>query len=467
MSSQSLANVPPPTAPANPGVPAVVTARPLAKQSSRQTRHLAQAIQLEESGTAPLIRFTLFLASLACMAFIVWAGVTHVDEIASAEGQVVPAGSVVTLQHLEGGQIQEILVKEGELVDAGRVVVKLSPAAAIGELEQTRARETALLLKAERLRAFAEGRQPNFSFIGPGYERLVADNQAIYLTQADASNTARAVIGAQIEQKKSDLALLEEQQHGLQEQIDALNETLKLREDLVAQHLVTRVQYLDSKRELARMRGELSRLLGQAVTAREALAEVRNRLVDQLSGVHKTTMDELGTVIAELAQVQESIGRLEDRVSRLAIVSPVRGYVKGLAVHNNGAVIQPGGLVCEIVPVDREMKIDAKVATRDVGHLRVGQRVKVKVTTYDFARYGAVMGTLQQISASNFVDEKGQPYFKAQVTLDQDYVGAVPGRLPITPGMTVSAEIITGDKTLLQYMLKPIFSSMQTSFHER
>jgi len=468
MSSQSLANVPPPP-PGKPGLPAVVAAsdQHVTKQSSRQTRHLAQAIQLEESGTAPLIRFTLFLASLACLVFIIWAGFTRVDEIASAEGQVIPAGSVVTVQHLEGGQIQEILVKEGELVEAGQILVKLSPAAAIGELEQTRARETALLLKAERLRAFAEGRKPNFSFIGGGYERLVADNQAIFQTEADASTTARAVISAQIEQKKSDLMLLEEQQHGLKEQIAALNETLKMREDLVAQHLVTRVQYLDSKRELARMQGELSRTVGQAVTAREALAEVQNRLVDQLSSVHKTTMDDLSTVIAELAQVQESIGRLEDRVTRLGIVSPARGYVKGLAVHNTGAVIQPGGLVCEIIPVDREMKIDAKVATRDVGHLKIGQRVKVKVTTYDFARYGAVMGSLERVSASNFVDEKGQPYFKALVTLDQDYVGSVPGALPITPGMTVNAEIITGDKTLLQYMLKPIFSSMQTSFHER
>ena len=464
MTSQSISNLPP-----TPGVPAVVppSQKLPAKQSSRQTRHLAQAIQLEESGTAPLVRFTLFMASLACLVFIVWAGFTHVDEIAAAEGQVIPAGSVVTVQHLEGGQIQEILVKEGELVDAGQALLKLSPAAAISELEQSRAREAALLLKAERLRAFVEGRQPNFAFVGPGYDHLVADNQAIYQTQSDASNTARAVIGAQIEQKRSDLQLLEQQQKTLQEQIDALNETLKLREDLVEQHLVTRVQYLDSKRELARMRGELARVVGQAITAREALTETQNRLVDQLSTVHKTSMDDLATVIAELAQVQESIGRLEDRVNRLVVTSPVRGYVKGLAVHNTGAVIQPGGLVCEVVPVDREMRIEAKVATRDVGHLRPGQRVKVKVTTYDFARYGAAMGTLERVSASNFVDEKGQPYFKAAVKLDNDYVGTDPGRFPITPGMTVNAEIITGDKTLLQYMLKPIFTQMQQSFHER
>jgi adhesin transport system membrane fusion protein len=119
------------------------------------------------------------------------------------------------------------------------------------------------------------------------------------------------------------------------------------------------------------------------------------------------------------------------------------------------------------VPVDRALKIDAKVSPRDIGHLKPGQQVKVKVATYDFARYGASTGVLEQLSASNFLDEKGNPYFKALVSLDHDYVGSTPGRYPITPGMTVTAEIITGKKTLLQYILKPIFTQMSSSFHER
>jgi HlyD family secretion protein/adhesin transport system membrane fusion protein len=178
-------------------------------------------------------------------------------------------------------------------------------------------------------------------------------------------------------------------------------------------------------------------------------------------------MDDLSTTVTELAQVQESIGRLEDRVNRLVVIAPTRGIVKGLAVHNTGAVVQPGGLVCEIVPVDRELKVEAKVTPRDIGFLKPGQRVKVKVATYDFARYGAVMGTLQQTSASSFINDKGDPYFKAIVSLDRDYVGDTPGMFRVGPGMTVTAEVITGDKTLLQYMLKPIFTQLRQSFHER
>lgn len=461
MTSQSLVNVPNPDQPAAPPPPAVV------KQSSRVARHLAQAVQLEESGTAPLIRFTLLMASLACLAFVVWSSLTRVDEVAVTEGEVVPTGSVQTVQHFEGGLVEEIMVKEGELVEVDQPILRLSPAQALGDLEQTRAREMSLLLKAERLRAFVESRKPDFSFAGPTYERLVADNNSIYQAQTQARDSARSIIHAQIEQKRSDLKLLEAQHSSLREQVGALREEFKIREQLVAKGLVTRIAHLDTKRELARAEGELARILGQTVTAREAVSETERRLHDNQSTLQKQAMDELGVAIAELAQVQESIARLEDRVKRLIVTSPAKGFIKGLSVRNTGAVIQPGGLVTELVPADHELRVDAKVLPRDVGHVKVGQRVRVKVTTFDFARYGSIMGELTRISASSFLNEKGEPYFKATVKLDKSYVGDDPTRYVIRPGMTVQAEVMTGDKTLLQYMLKPVFTQMQQSFHER
>jgi HlyD family secretion protein/adhesin transport system membrane fusion protein len=461
MTSQSLV-------PKTPDLPAPheQSPRPLVKQSSRITRHLAQAVQLEESGTAPLIRFTMVLASLACLAFITWAGFTHIDEVAVAEGEVNPVGSVKTVQHLEGGLVEEIIVKEGELVDVDQPLIKLSPAGALADLEQTRAREMTLLLKSERLRAFADNRSPDFSF-AKGYERLISDNFAIWQGQVQARDTARSVIMSQIDQKRSDLRVLETQQITLREQVESVKTILSMKTGLLEKGLISRVNYLDTKRETARLEGELNRTIGQAVTARDATREMEQRLIDQQSTLHKQTMDDLGITVSELAQVQESIGRLEDKVKRLVVPSPVRGYVKGLTVRNPGAVIQPGGMVCEIVPVDQDMKVDAKVLPRDVGHLKVGQKVRVKVTTFDFARYGAINGELSSISATSFLNDKGEPYFKAQVKLGKSYVGDEPGMHTVTPGMTVQTEIITGDKTLLQYMLKPIFTQVRQSFHER
>lgn len=461
MSSQSLVNVA-----QNASPPAETTKREI-KQSSRVARHLAQAVQLEESGTTPLIRLTIYLACAACAVFLVWTTLTTIDEVAVAEGEILPLGSVQTVQHLEGGIVDQILAKEGELVEVGQPILKLSPAQALAELEQTRAREMTLLLKSERLRAFVEGRQPDFGFAGSQYASLVQDNLSILQAQTQARDTSRSIFLAQIEQKRADLRLMEAQHKSLREQVAALEEEMKIRDHLVAKGLVTRITHLDTKRELARAEGELTRILGQTVTAREAVSEMESRLIDSQSALQKQNMDEMGVTVAELAQVQETISRLEDRVSRLIVEAPARGYIKGLTVKNQGAVIQPGGLVSEIVPIDRELRVEAKVLPRDVGHLKIGQKVRIKVTTYDFARYGSISGHLERISASSFLNEKGEPFFKANISLEHNYVGTDPGHYVVTPGMTVSAEIITGDKTLFQYMLKPIFTQLQQSFHER
>lgn len=462
MSNQSLVKVP-----ETDNAPAKSGGGPVVKQSSRVSRHLAQAVQLEESGTAPLVRFTMLMAALACLVFVGWATVTRVEEVAIAEGEIVPMGSLKTIQHLEGGQVEEVLVKEGQLVEADQPVVRLSPVQPMAELEQTRAREMTLLLKSERLRSFVESRKPDFSFAGPQYASLVADNTSILQAQSQSRETARAIIMSQIEQKRSDLRLLEAQQKSMREQVQALAEEMKIRDQLVAKGLVTRIAHLDTKRELARAEGELTRILGQAVSAREAVLEMERRLIDSQSALQKTSMDELGVTIAELAQVQETIARLEDRVHRLVVTAPNRGFIKGLTVKNAGAVIQPGGLVAELVPADQELRAEAKILPKDVGHVKLGQKVKIKVSTYDFARYGFIWGELTRISASSFLNEKGEPHFKGQVTLSKNYVGEDSAKHVISPGMTVTAEVITGDKTLLQYMLKPIFTQLQQSFHER
>ena len=464
MTSKSLAKVPEQSKAA---VPVVKQSYVPVKIGQRQARHLAQAIQLEEGGTSALVRISVLLTCGMCAAFVVWAAFTRVPEIAVAEGTIVPSGQVITVQHLEGGVVEEVLVTEGELVEEGQSLIKMSPASAVSDLDQTRARETALQLKAERLKAFVESREPDFSFAPTGFEKLVSDNQAIFLSQNRAMESTRAVTEAQVKQKRSELDLLQQQRSSLQEQVDVISQEVKLRESLYNQHLITMVQYLDTKRELSRMQGELARNFGQTITAKESLSETENRLADQEATLRKQNMDDLSSVIGELAQVQESLGRVQDRVHRLAVTAPVRGYVKGLTQHYGGTVIQPGGIVCEIVPADKELTVEGKIDTRDIGHVQVGQRVKVKVQTYDPARFGVAWGSIRLVSANSFLDEKGRPYFKGLIGLDHDYVGDVPERYRVLPGMTVTAEVITGEKTLLQYMLKPIFTQLHESFHER
>ena len=176
---------------------------------------------------------------------------------------------------------------------------------------------------------------------------------------------------------------------------------------------------------------------------------------------------ELSESANELIQVEEALIEAKDRVRRLDIVTPVRGIVKGLRVHTVGGIVPPGEVISEIVPLDEELIIEAKIQPRDVGHVRFGQPVTVKVTTYDFARFGGISGELKDVSASTFLDEQGEPYYKGIVSLDKNYVGSDPGQNRVMPGMTVQADIKTGKKTLFSYLLKPVYSSVSTSFRER
>jgi len=437
------------------------------KRGSRQVRHLAQAIILEESGTSAMVRYALYVTCACITAVLIWAGLTNIEEMAATQGTVLPSSSIQDLQHLEGGIVGEILAHDGDLVEAGQPLIRLSPAQAQSDLEQTRARQAGLLLKAERLRAFVENRDPNFSVAGPGWDALVADQTQIWHAQVGARNSGRSIADAQVNQRTSEIQLYERQLKSTADQASFLHEEEGMRSELLAKGLVSRVVYLDTKRELARVEGERSRILGEVVTSQRALAEAKTRYLDVDAQLNQKATDELGAATSELAQVEESLSRLEDRVTRLDILSSTRGLVQGLTVKTIGAVIQPGQIVGQIVPVSEDMDVECRILTRDIGHIAVGQAVNVKITAYDYSKFGAIDGTLTNISANTFMDEDGKPYYKGTVRLAHNYAGSNPGRNRILPGMTVSAEIRTGSKTLLEYLLKPIYVALSSSFHER
>lgn len=433
---------------------------------SRQMRHLAQSIVLEESGTSPMVRMAILLVCAATAAFVAWAAITRITEVAVTMGQVIPSGQVKTVQHLEGGIVAAILIKDGDLVEAGQPLVRLNPAQALGDLEQTRSRHAALVARTERLRAFVENREPDFSELGRGWDDLIADQRSMLSAQREALRTGVAVLQAQYDQKKAEMELTREQLKGVDQQLVILAEVIRMRAELLAKGLQSKVIYLDNQREMARQQSERGRLVAQLAAAEKTLRETETRIAERHASLHKEAVDELAKAAAELGEVREALSRLYDRVTRLEIESPVRGLVQNLRIHNAGAVIPPGGVVNELVPVDREMQVEARISTRDIGHVKVGQPVSVKLTTYDFSRYGAIEGTVAALSATTFLDEKQGAYYKGLISLKSDHVGDDPANR-VLPGMTAQADIITGDKSLLQYLLKPIYVAVQQSFHER
>ncbi|WP_082914781.1 HlyD family type I secretion periplasmic adaptor subunit [Paramagnetospirillum marisnigri] len=434
----------------------------------RFRRHLAHAVVFEEGGVSPLARASVLTTILTVLALLGWSAVTPVKEVAATSGQVVPSGQIRPIQHLEGGIVAEVLVREGQLVQKGEVLLRLDPAQAMAELEQVKVREAGLELRAERLRAFAEGRLPDFSLVSAiAGDGQASDQGTIFKAQEAARDSSVAVLERQIAQRRSEINQYEGQHHALGEQLHLVEREVAIRSDLLAKGLNSQVSFLTIKRESERLKGESSRLLAQLHTSRESLAEAESRLQDQRSKLIQDAVTEMGTAGAELAQLRETRGKLEDRVQRLALVAPVRGIVQELSVASPGAVIPQGGMVTKIVPVDDVLLVENQIQPRDVGHVQPGQPVRIKVSSYDFARFGAVEGVLTQISPSTFLDDDKLPYYKGVVTLAKAYVGDDPERNRILPGMTVQADVVTGEKTILQYLLKPIQLAASQAFRER
>lgn len=438
------------------------------EKASRQIRHLAQFAIVEESGISAVSKIAVIVVSVLVAAFLVWAAFMHIDEVAVTFGNVVPAHSVQVVQHLEGGIVREILVEDRAVVQAGQVLVRLDPNQASAELDQMQSRRAGLVIKVERLRAYVEGRQPDFSTIPAKYAAMVNDQTDILNANTLRWDSQQKVFEEQIKQKQAEIYAVQQQQKGVAEQLRLVSEEVKMRETLFNSGYSSKVDVYAVQRQRAAAESELSRLKGQESTAAKALDELSKRITDLDNNLRQDAFGELGTATAEIAQIDDALGRLEDRVNRLEVVSPVKGYVQNLKAKTVGAVVPAGGMLMEIVPVDDDLLVESHISTRDVGHLHPGQNVTVKVASYDFVRFGSVEGTLRDISATTYIDEKdGTPYYKGWIVLSHPWVGKVAGENPVMPGMTVQADIITGDKTLLQYLLKPLQASFSQAFRER
>ncbi|NVJ92788.1 MAG: HlyD family type I secretion periplasmic adaptor subunit [Methylocystaceae bacterium] len=438
------------------------------KTASRQIRFMAQYVQLEEQGVSGLSKMAIYIVTLILAAFIIWANFMKVEEVAVTFGTVVPKGSVRSVQHLEGGIVKATYVEEREVVEAGQLLVELDEKQVGAELAQTRQRLLVLELREERLRATADGREPDFSEWKNSAVSMIHDQQNMYNSFVDRVESQKLVFLQQQQQKNEEINAAQEQQNAVMRQLNLIKEEVGMRQKLYERGHGSKVSYLEAKRTYAAMESEFSRLVGQEQAAIEALGEIQERVLDLDKTERKNILGELDVVTAEIAQVRELIHRLEDRVTRLKIIAPVHGFVKDIKVRSEGGVIAPGGILMDIVPIDDELRIETRISTKDVGHVNLGQNVTIKVTSFDFARYGSVNGVLENISATTYIDEKdGTPYYKGIVKLDVPYVGSEPSENRILPGMTVQADILTGNKTLFQYLLKPIYVSLQQSFRER
>ncbi|MGD2131956.1 MAG: HlyD family type I secretion periplasmic adaptor subunit [Maricaulaceae bacterium] len=437
---------------------------PTAKE--RQLRHLGQSARLEESFSSRIVRMTMTVVSLAVLAFIGWASLTNLYEIARAPGEVVPDGYQQVVQHLEGGIVREIDVHEGELVEQGQVLVRLDDAGVSEELEQALARQTSLLLQAERLRAFIEGRAPDFDAYAAEWPMLVRDQNASFESMVRARREERLVIADQLEQKHAGLTMMESELSTAEESLRIARDLHSRRQSLSERGHVAEVQLLETAQQVNQLQGDVDQLRARRDLALGEVDEFESRLRSLDARHANSAYEALDTVEANLAQIRETVERLRERVARLDVRAPVRGLVKGLAVNTVGGVVGAGEVLMEIVPLDRPLVVELKIPPRHIGHIEHGQQVRMNFSNFDASRYGATIGQLDFVSATTFRGPSGERYYQGRVVLPNNYIGDDPHN-QIVPGMTGAAHIVTGEKSVIDYLLQPIRTSMRTAFTER
>lgn len=420
---------------------------------------LTNPITLEESPLPHVMKGSVAVIALLVSVFLGWAALTPVEEIATASGQTVPSGYIQSVQYVDGGVVREILVADGDLVEAGQPLLRFDDTNARADLGQMKARQTSLRLQAERLRRFV-GQESQGAV-------LTEEETAILVSMEEARAGQQRVLRDQIAQKEQERHALSSNRIALAKNLTLMGRENAIRQNLASKGYGSQLMALNSERDLNQMQGKMEENSDQNRRADEALREARNRLTSLGADLKQEAMKNLGQNEAELMELKQSLEKLEHTASRTVIDSPVRGIVKGLSVHTIGAVVEPGKLLMEVVPVGETLLVEASVSPSDVGHMTAGQPVRVKVTAFDYTRYGAVSGHLLGVSASTFQTEKGESYYKARIGLDRHYVGPESAMNLILPGMVVQADIVIGKKSVLQYLLKPIQHAVSGAFHER
>lgn len=443
------------------------TEKPKLERAKPESQRLGQSIMLEETGPSSLLRIAILFTFVGLLAFIAWAQNAEIDEVAVTSGEVIPSGTVQAIQHIDGGTISAISIEEGEVVEQGQTLIELDPTDLVDELQQMSTQYVIWQLKARRLEAFVKNKTINAADIPAKFSALVAEQTDLLESQRLDLKNQQSVLIAQIDQRKAELSLLRDQIIILERQIEPLKEQMEIREGLLKNNTLSRFDFLESQRQYLQERGNLDELVLKQKSAEQAIIEAEGRLNELNSRIEREALDEMAAANAEAAKVETEMSRIQGALGRLVVSAPVDGVIQGMDVNSVGTVIKPGNPILSIVPIDQELIVETRIRPEDIGFVQVGQKAVVKFTTYNYSRYGSVEGELKHLSATTFEDEQGESFYKGKVALSKVYVGDNPQENLILPGMTATADIHSGKKALMDYLLKPIHTTITQSFRER
>lgn len=424
----------------------------------------AVMVQTTPSGARVIIWAVLAFIIVA----IIWASFASLDEVTRGSGKVIPSSQIQVIQNLEGGIILELSVKAGQVVNKGDILLRIDSTRFMSSLRENTQHHLSLEAKHARLKAEAEG----LPFEVPAnalaeQSVLVEQERILYESRQLELEATRAILEQQITQRRHDIASFDVKLKQNKRGYILLNKELFMTKPLVAQGVMSEVELLRIERQVNDLKGDIAgseiAILREKAKLEEALQKLREAEIN----FKNIARIELNEVDAELRRITETSLALKDRVKRTAVLSPVRGTIKQLLVNTVGGVVQPGMDLVEIVPLEDNLLIEAKIRPSDIAFLRPGLKAIVKISAYDFSIYGGLEAKVEQISADTIVDEDGESYYMVRVRTDQNYIETPKGRLPIIPGMLTDVDILTGKKTVLAYLLKPILRARERAMRER
>ena len=405
----------------------------------------------------------LLLASAAA-----WAHFARLEEVATAFAKVVPQGQVKVIQHLEGGILRQIDVVEGQKVEAGDVLAALNLGATAMSGEELLVQIDGLTLRRSRLQAETASADVAFpTEIEKRRPVLARSERTTFDSRRRQLASAIEVLGRQRRQRELEVRELEAKRAAVRANLGLTRQRLVMSRGLMENKLVSRMEHLELKSEVISLEGKLAELKPAIPKVRAGIAEAAERMRQATLAFKRMASEELGQTELVLARIREQLVRASDQAKRTIIRSPIAGVVKNLRYHTIGGVVGADDPIMEIVPSEETLVIEAKLDPVDVGYVAVGQSATVKISTYDYIRYGGLDGRVTTIAPDANNDSTGRYYYKVIVRTDRAYLGDRPGAYPIIPGMLATVDIHTGDRSVLDFLFTPVLKLRHEAFRER
>jgi len=413
------------------------------------------------------LHYLIIVFTVVIFTFLLWAGITKIDEIARGQGTVIPSGQNQIVQNLEGGIISDIYIKEGDIVQKGDILLKINNSKSFSQKSAGVVREKAILAKIERLRAQLSR---NGGFAIDSYDvdtQLFLQNEKqLYDTNIATLQSKIGALKDKLAQKRSELADAKQKQTHLSQALAMINEEVQMVEPMVARGVKSKVEFLQLKREANGATQELNSAKHAIVRLNAEIDELNQNIEQTHKEFDAKTQEELNEAYSQLKEVQANLEGVSDQVRRTTVIAPQNGVVKKLFVNTIGGAVKPAEDLIEIVPTDEKLLVEVKIKPSDIAFIYKGQNAIVKFSAYDFAIYGGLKAQVVNISPDTITQEK-ETYYLVTVETEQNYITRGEKHLKIIPGMMADVDILTGKKSILDYILKPILKTTQYTFTER